>query len=148
IFEVIEQALEKPPAFFGILATVQGGGSILGGVISSRVLRRWGPARTVGASLALIAAATAVFALDLAAGVMLPLVIAAMFVAGVSIPWMVVALVTTRQRLTPPRLQGQTAAAANLALNVPQIASIAAGAALVSIVPYRVLLMVAIGVLS
>lgn len=147
IFEVIEQALEKPPAFFGVLATVQGGGSILGGVTSSRMLRRWGPQRTVGVSLAIIAGSTAVFAMDFAPAAMVPVVVTAMFAAGVSIPWMVVALVTTRQRLTPPRLQGRTAAAANLALTVPQIASIAAGAALVSVVPYRALLFIAVAVL-
>ncbi|MFI6920630.1 hypothetical protein ACIBIZ_11825 [Nonomuraea spiralis] len=42
------------------------------------------------------------------------------------------AMVTTRQRLTPSRLQGRTAAASNL----PQRASIAAGAALVAVVDH------------
>lgn len=147
IFEVVEHALEKPPAFFGVLATCQGAGSILGGLTSSRALRRFGPQRAVGISLALVALASVSFALDLPAGVMVPVTITAITIAGVAIPWMVVALTTTRQRLTPPRLQGRTAAAANLALTVPQIASTAAGATLVTIVPYRALLFIAAAVL-
>ncbi|GAA3161212.1 hypothetical protein GCM10020001_101860 [Nonomuraea salmonea] len=46
-------------------------------------------------------------------------------------------MVTTRQRLTPARLQGRAAAASNVAVTVPQMASIAAGAALVAVVDYR-----------
>jgi len=147
IFEVIEQALEKPPAFFGVLATCQGAGSIVGGFTSSRALRAFGPQRAVGISLALLALASTCFALSLRPQVMVPVTIVAITIGGIAIPWMVVALTTTRQRLTPPRLQGRTAAAANLALTVPQIASTAAGATLVTIVPYRVLLFVAAAVL-
>lgn len=147
IFEVIEQALEKPPAFFGVLATCQGAGSIVGGFTSSRALRAFGPQRAVGISLALLALASTCFALSLPPRVMVPVTIVAITIGGIAIPWMVVALTTTRQRLTPPRLQGRTAGAANLALTVPQIASTAAGATLVTIVPYRVLLFVAAAVL-
>jgi hypothetical protein len=52
---------------------------------------------------------------------------------------MVVGMVTLRQRLTPPRLQGRTSAATNMALNGPQVAGTATGAALIAVVDYRVL---------
>lgn len=148
LFEVVEHGLGMAPAFFGVLMTVQGAGAILGGVTSARVLRRWGPQRAVGTSLGILGLAALACAPDTLGPAAIPVVIIALFAGGMAIPWMVVALVTTRQRLTPPRLQGRTAAAANLATTVPQIASIAAGAGLVALVDYRILLLVAFTVLA
>lgn len=147
LFEIVEHGLGRPAAFFAVLATVQGGGAIVGGVTSAAVLRRWGPLRVVGASLGALGLAALACLADSLAPIGLPVVIVALFTAGVVIPWQVVALVTTRQRLTPPRLQGRAAAATNLALTLPQIASTAAGAALVLVVDYHLLLLVAAAVL-
>ncbi|HIZ34227.1 MAG TPA: MFS transporter [Candidatus Ruania gallistercoris] len=147
LFEVVEHGLGMPPAFFGVLMTVQGAGAILGGLTSARMLRRWGPQRAVGLSQATLGLAALLCAGSVLGSALLPVVLAALFAGGMVIPWMVVAMVTTRQRLTPPRLQGRTAAAANLATTVPQIASIAAGAGLVALVDYRILLLVACAVL-
>jgi len=148
IFEVVDQGLGMTPAFFGVLMSIQGAGAILGGVTSARVLRRFGPQRAVGISLAIIAVVALACAADVLGPALLPVVIVALFAGGMGIPWMVVALVTTRQRLTPPRLQGRTAAATNLALNVPQLVSTGAGAALVAVVDYRLLLLLAALVLA
>lgn len=148
IFEVVDQGLGMTPAFFGVLMSIQGAGAILGGVTSARVLRRFGPQRAVGISLAIIAVVALACAADVLGSALLPVVIVALFAGGMGIPWMVVALVTTRQRLTPPRLQGRTAAATNLALNVPQLVSTGAGAALVAVVDYRLLLLLAALVLA
>ncbi|RAX49670.1 hypothetical protein DQ353_09125 [Arthrobacter sp. AQ5-05] len=52
-------------------------------------------------------------------------------------------MATTRQRMTPARLQGRAADATILVLNVPQLASIAAGALLVAVVDNRWLMLVA-----
>lgn len=143
LFEVIEHGLDLPSAFFGVLASIQGAGSILGGVTSAKLLRRWGPQRVVGTGLGVLGFAALVAAGEVLGPVLLPAMIVAVFAAGAAIPWMVVALVTTRQRLTPPRLQGRTAAATNLAMTVPQIASIATGAGLVTLVDYRIPLLAA-----
>ncbi|WP_022919048.1 MFS transporter [Ruania albidiflava] len=148
IFEVVDQGLGMTPAFFGVLMSIQGAGSILGGVTSARVLRRFGPQRAVGISLAILAVVALACAADVLGPALLPLVVVALFAGGMGIPWMVVALVTTRQRLTPPRLQGRTAAATNLALNVPQLISTGAGAALVAVLDYRILLLLAALVLA
>ncbi|SEE94618.1 MFS transporter [Ruania alba] len=148
LFEVVEHGLGMDPAFFGVLMSLQGAGAILGGLTSALVLRRWGPARTVGTSLAVVALASLAFTVDVVGVPLLPVVIAAILVAGAAIPWLMVAMITTRQRLTPPRLQGRTAAATNISMTLPQLVSIAAGAVLVTVVDYRVLLVVAAVVLG
>lgn len=132
IFAVVDEGLGREPAFFGVLMSVQGGGSIVGGITAVRLLRRAGAVRTVGIALALFAVgSTTVLTTSTA------LVVVGIFCAGAAIPWLVVAMATTRQRATPPRLQGRSAAAANMALSLPQLASIALGAALVDVVDYR-----------
>jgi predicted MFS family arabinose efflux permease len=67
------------------------------------------------------------------------LLCAAAAVVGVAVPWMMVAFTTLRQRLTPGALQGRVAAATNMALNGPQTAGTALGAALITVVDYRLL---------
>ncbi|MFC4014313.1 MFS transporter [Nonomuraea purpurea] len=137
LFEVVDKGLGMDAAFFGVLMSVQGGGSIVGGLTAALILRRLGPAATVAAALALLGAACVALAADLAAAALLPFAVAGLSMSGLAIPWLMVAMVTTRQRLTPARLQGRVAAAANLATTLPQMASIAAGAALVAVVDYR-----------
>ncbi|WP_286135398.1 MFS transporter [Arthrobacter sp. UCD-GKA] len=148
LFELIDKGLGLEPAFFGVLMSLQGAGSILGGLTAATLMRRAGPGRAVGLGLALVALAAFAAASDLVPlvagpGLLLAFVIPALFLAGVGVPWIFVALVTTRQRMTPARLQGRAAAATNLVLNVPQLASIAAGALLVAVVDYRWLMLVA-----
>ncbi|GAA3322047.1 MULTISPECIES: MFS transporter [Paeniglutamicibacter] len=148
LFELIDKGLGREPGFFGVLMSLQGAGSILGGLTAAILLRRVGPGRAVGLGLALIGLAAFGATADLVPFVarhelLTAVVIPALFLAGVGIPWIFVALVTTRQRLTPARLQGRAAAATNLVLNVPQLASIAAGALLVSVVDYRWLMLIA-----
>jgi MFS family permease len=67
-------------------------------------------------------------------------VLAGVVLFGVGMPWIVVAAITLLQRLTPAELQGRAYSAADLLLGAPQTASIAAGAALLTVVGYRWLL--------
>lgn len=143
LFEVVDKGLGKDAEYFGVLMSVQGGGSILGGVSSAWVLRRLGPAKALGAGLAMLGLAGVLMSVGFLPVPLLPFVLAGCALAGVGIPWAIVALVTTRQRLTPSRLQGRTAAAANMGISVPQLVSIAGGAALVGVVDYRVLMVAA-----
>ncbi|MBZ2196721.1 MFS transporter [Occultella gossypii] len=145
LFEVVEKGLGMEAAFFGVLMSIQGAAAIVGGLTSATALRRLGPARTVGVALLGLGVAAFGLAADLLPIPLLPVAVVAIAISGISVPWLVVALITTRQRLTPPRLQGRTAAATNLAMSLPQLASIAAGAALITVVDYR-LVMVAAGV--
>jgi hypothetical protein len=65
-------------------------------------------------------------------------VLAATAVAGLGIVWAIVALATAYQRRSPSHVQGRVSAAANMLFSVPQTISIAAGAALITFVDYRV----------
>ena len=48
LFELVEHGLGRQPAFFGVLMSLQGAGSIVGGLTAARMLRWLGPARAVG----------------------------------------------------------------------------------------------------
>ena len=63
-----------------------------------------------------------------------------MALLGVAVSWFFVGLMTALQRLTPPRLQGRVSAASFVLTDIPQTASIACGAVLISAVDYRLLL--------
>lgn len=143
LFAVVEHGLGRPAAFFGVLMSAQGAGSILGGLTASWVLRRLGPVRAVAAGLGVMAVAGLGFLTTSTVAVLI-----GSAVAGVAIPWAFVALATTRQRLTPANLQGRTAAATNVALQLPQLVATATGAVLVGAVDYRVLTVVAAAVIA
>src|SRR5690606_3523124 len=89
----------------------------------------------------------AVMLATLATSPQLALVIAGMALAGLAIPWLIVAVASTRIRLTPAHLQGRTAAAMNAGISIPQLSSSAAGALAVSLVDYRWVLALAATVL-
>jgi MFS family permease len=133
IFSVIS-ALGKQPSFFGVVATIQGTGSIAGGVTAAAVLRRIGDGKLVGLGLALFAVAD----LCLIAP-SLPVVLAAGPVAGIGVAWAIVGLSTALQTRTPLRIQGRVSAAADLTLSIAQTTSIGTGALLSTLVDYRIL---------
>ena len=134
IFAVIDIGLQRPPSFLGVLSSLQGAGAILGGVTGARALRRFGDVRLVGLGMALFAAGDATFATS-----SLPLVCLGIVVAGFGVSWLIVGFATAIQLRTPQRLQGRVASAADTMISTPQTVSIALGAALVSVVDYRLL---------
>jgi MFS family permease len=140
IFAVIDQGLGRGPEFFGVLAAIQGGGSIVGGITAAFLIHRLGEKSVVAIALVALGAGMAVAIVPNVA-----VVIACVIVVGISIPWFVVGFATLRQRLTPARLQGRVAASTNMALNGPQTVGTAMGAALIGLFDYRAL-MVAMGV--
>jgi MFS family permease len=137
-FAVVGNGLHKPPTFLGVLATVQGLGAIAGGITAGAIMKRTtegvlfglGCVLFTGTSLLLIPA-------------WLPGVIVGMALAGTSLPWVLVGLFTLTQRRTPLGIQGRVYSAFDIMIGVPQTVSIAAGAGLVALVDYRVLLVVA-----
>jgi predicted MFS family arabinose efflux permease len=137
IFAVIDQGLHRDSAFFGVLAAIQGGGAVLGGITAAAVIGRLGERRALATGLGLLGAG-----LGLAAVANLALVCASVVLVGLCIPWTVVSFTTMRQRLTPARLQGRVSAATNMALNGPQTVGTAAGALLIAVVDYRILIVV------
>ena len=136
IFSVIT-ALGEPPSFFGVFATIQGVGSIAGGVTAAAVLRRIGEVHLVGLGLAVFAVAD----LCLIAP-SLPVVLVAGPLAGIGVAWAIVGFSTALQTRTPLVIQGRVSAAADLTLSVAQATSIATGALLSTMVDFRILFVV------
>lgn len=134
IFSVI-QHLGHKPSFFGVLATLQGIGSIAGGLTAATVLRRFGDVRTVGMGIGLFGLCGALLAVP-----SLPLVTVALVIAGLGIVWAIVAFNTSIQTRTPLAIQGRVDAACEVSLSVAQTISIGTGAALSTLVDYRILL--------
>jgi MFS family permease len=133
-FAVIEQGLGRPTEFYGVLAAVQGGGSILGGITAAALIHRLGERKVVAVGLAILGIGLG--------GMAVPhvwVVIGCEVLVGLSIPWFIVGFVTLRQKLTPNRLQGRVSAFTSMALNGPQVGGTASGAVLIGFVDYRVL---------
>jgi MFS family permease len=137
IFAVVDEGLHRSPAFLGVLEPGQGGGAIAGGVTAAWALRRFGDVRLVGIGMGLFALGDLSF---LSSNI--PVVVSGFAVAGFGIAWLIVGFATSIQLRTPARLQGRVASAADTMVSTPQTVSIALGAALVTIVDYRVLVVV------
>jgi MFS family permease len=133
IFSVIA-ALGQKPSFFGIMATIQGTGSIAGGVTAAPALRRFGEVRLVGIGMAMFAVADLCLIVP-----SLPVVLAAGPIAGIGVAWVIVGFSTALQTRTPLVIQGRVSAGADLTLSLAQTTSIATGALLSTFVDYRIL---------
>jgi MFS family permease len=143
IFAVIGQGPHRPPSFFGIYSGVQGAGSVAAGIVLPALLRRVGTARMIGLSLAWFALGCAAYLSDSTV-----LVLAGAFADGAGVVWLVAVTGTAIQRYTPPRLQGRAQAAWTMVAITPQTVSIAVGAALISYLSYRIMLLAVIAVVG
>jgi MFS family permease len=138
IYSIVDQALHRPPAFVGVLSSVQGAGAIVGGLVVGRLLDRFGET-----AVAAIGAVT--FSLGPCAQAMgtLPSVLAGSAMVGIGLPWTVVAALTAVQRHTPYEMVGRVAGAGNTLVFAPPALGIPLGALLVTVVDYRIPLVVA-----
>jgi MFS family permease len=143
IFAVLDQGLHRPTSFFGVLSSLQGAGAIAGGVTAARVLRRLGDTKLVGLGMGLFAIGDLTFV-----STSLPLILAGIAVSGAGVAWLIVGFGTAIQTRTPDRLQGRAFSAADTIVSTPQTVSIALGAALITVVDYRVLVLVTAAVLA
>ncbi|MEV7326670.1 MFS transporter [Micromonospora sp. NPDC093244] len=126
IYAIVVSELRLPTTFLGVLASAQGAGSIAGGLVVGRLIRRCGP---VGVGVA----GTALFALGCLARC-LPwwqVTVGGAVLAGVGLPWTLVAAVTAVQTHTPTPLLGRVAATANTAMFGPLVVAIPLGSAAV-----------------
>jgi Major Facilitator Superfamily len=133
IFFVIAH-LGRPPSFFGVFGALQGVGSIAGGLTAAWMLRRAGDLRIVGLGLGIFGVGDLLLIVP-----SLPIVLLGFTIAGVGIMWAIVGFTTALQVRTPLAIQGRVSAAADISLNLAQTLSIAAGAALSTVVDYRIL---------
>jgi MFS family permease len=135
VFAVIQHGLHRAPAFLGVLASAQGVGAIAGGVAAGAAVRRLGDGRVIGAGMLLFAAGESLLLVPHVAAVLV-----GFGIAGAGISWAVVGYFTAIQLRTPSDLQGRVYSAGDMVVGVPQTLSIALGAALVSVVDYRALI--------
>ena len=141
IFPALEQGLQVDTSVLGILVPVQGMGELIGGILSARIVTRLGESRAVALGLTLMALGCLPAAFTSIAGV-----VVGMAVLGFGIPVIVVGFATLRQRRTPATLQGRTAAAGNVAINVPQTLASVIGVSVIAVIDYRVLVLATVGV--
>jgi MFS family permease len=134
IFAVLDEGLGQPASFFGVLSSLQGVGAIVGGLLAARTMRRIGDVRLVGVGMVLFAVGELSFASH-----SLTLVLTGIALGGAGLAWIIVGYATAVQVRTPLRLQGRVLSAADTLVSTPQTISIALGAALVSVVDYRIL---------
>jgi MFS family permease len=133
-FALVDEGLHRPPEFVGVIGAVQGLGSIAGGITAASVMRRVGETRLAGLGLATSGCGLGM----IVAGTMLP-ALAGALVVGLGLSWLLVGYATLLQRSTSPRLQGRVFCAAEALLTVPQTLSIGVGAALVTLLGFRLI---------
>jgi MFS family permease len=135
-YALIDKGLHRPPEFIGVLASAQGVGAILGGLVVARLLRRLGDLATT---------ALALLACGIGAGVCivpeLVTVLVGKAVAGFGVAVATVVFSTILQRRSPKHLVARVSVAAETLTSGPQSFSIAGGAILVSLLDYRLLLL-------
>ncbi len=141
-FAVVDEGLGKPVEFVGVLGAIQGVGAILAGITITALIRRTGELRPVPWAFAVIA-----LGVLLTTSPQLPVVAVGTLLFGAGLPVLIVCFITVIQRRTPGELQGRTFTAFELFSGVPQLLSILGGAVAVSLVDYRMpLLVMALGI--
>ena len=144
IYAVVD-AFDKPVTFVGPMVTVQGVGAILGGVFSSRLVKRLGEPWAVVAGMGALALGLA----GVAASTNIPELLIATAVLGSGIPVVIVAYNTLLQKQTPGRLMGRVSTTTDVLTSTPQAISIATGALLVTLLDYQVIfLLIAAGTVA
>lgn len=132
IFALLD-AFGRPATAAGLLLTVQGVGALVGGVSSSSIVRRLGETGACVLGLALLALATA----GTATATSMLAVYVWVVPFGISLPIILVALMTLVQRRSPREIMGRVSGAVEVVLSGPQALSLAGGAVLVSLLDYR-----------
>lgn len=140
-FAFIEH-LGLAPQWLGPLTVGQGIGGIAAGLCAPYLMEKFGRVPIFSHCIAVLG--VGLFPL---LGTSVPLVVGIQFVLGFALTLAIIAFVTERQIATPPELQGRVAAASHVLLNVPGVALTAAAAALVTVVDFRLLVLVTIGAL-
>ena len=132
---IVSVGLHRPAEYMGTLQFVMGAGAILGGLGSGPALHRFGEARIVGLGLLSFALGSA-----LCVGPPVSIYIGSVLV-GAGAPALVIGAITMLQQASTRDIQGRTFSAFEFLTTAPQIVSIALGAALITVVDYRILLL-------
>ncbi len=134
-YAIVTEGLHRTAQFTGVTQMVQGIGAVAGGVSAAPAIRRYGEVRTAVAGLVVFAAAPVLVAFS-----SLPVVLAGKASLGFALPWILVAVITVLQRVSPAELQGRVYAAVEVCTTGPQATGLGLGAALITVLDYRVVL--------
>lgn len=134
-FAVVDEGLGREPSFTGVLMSIEGAGAILGALTAPRLMRKVGQVGLIAAGLLLLGVGVVTLVSEF-----LVVVVVGSVVFGVGLPWLMIGFSTFLQLRTPPPLMGRVSTATDLIMGVPNTVSIAAGAALIAVVDYRLLL--------
>ncbi|MGH8876190.1 MAG: MFS transporter [Stackebrandtia sp.] len=134
-FALNDSGLGRGPAFISVIVTVMGIGGLIGGLLAARVVKRVGELTAEALGLFGLAVTFAVWAVPT-----LPGVLASAVLAGLALPVVIVADNTLIQKRSPADLVGRVSAACDMMFTLPQMASLAAGALLVTLVDFRLIL--------
>ncbi|WP_157756688.1 MFS transporter [Plantactinospora sp. KBS50] len=126
LYAAVVTGLHRSPSFIGVLASAQGLGSIVGGLLAGRLLAARGELRTAGVGALAYAAGVAAWLLPWWPGLVLGSVL-----VGIGLPGTLVAAMTAVQRGTPQRLLGRVSASAGTVLFAPVALANPIGAVLV-----------------
>ena len=134
-FSIVDQGLHRSTAFVGVLVSVQGAGTIAGGLAAGALTKRLGDVTVVMAGIGSITVAALLYLFPNTV-----VVAAGALWFGAATAWTTAGLITTVQLRTPENLKGRALATSMGAVSLPQTVSIALGAGLSLAVDYRILL--------
>ncbi|WIM98102.1 MFS transporter [Actinoplanes oblitus] len=119
------EGLHRPSTQLGILSSVQGAGSIVGGFLVGRLLARLRAARVAALGAGLFAVACVAWSLP-----WWPAMLTGSALTGLGLPWTLIAGITAIQTGTPDHLLGRAAATGNMVMFGPITLAIPLGSAL------------------
>jgi MFS family permease len=141
VFSLVSQGLHRSTSILGLLTSVEGAGSVLASLCVAALMRRIGEYSTACIGYLLNGVGLAVSSTATLGGA-----IAGMFLLGVGLPMILVAMVTLVQRRTPADLQGRALSAMDAMITIPLTIATAVGAVIIGSVGFRpIFLGVALG---
>lgn len=137
VFALVDEGLGREPEFIGVIASIQGAGAILGGVISGPALRRIDEVNYLGITLGAIG-----IGLAMLMSTSMPVVTIGLLIFGTGLAGHLVAYMTLIQKKTPEHLQGRVFSAAEALLTLPFSLSMGLSVVLISLIDYRLIYLV------
>lgn len=127
-YQVVTDDLAMPSTFLGVLLSAQGAGSIAAGLVAGRLIGRLGPVRVATVGTVLFAVVCLGRCLP-----WWPAAVVASVLAGLALPWALVAAVTAVQTHAPAAQLGRVAATATTAMFGPVAVATPLGSAAVAL---------------
>ncbi|MCB5181010.1 MFS transporter [Streptomyces antimicrobicus] len=135
LYAVVDRGLGRSPAFLGVYYAVQGAGSVVAGLLAGPLMRRLPVRAYAAAGCAVLGVALGLRALPYDAAVL-----GGALAAGLGLPAVLIAALTTVQREVPPGLTGRVAAGTTALVYAPAAVAMGVGPALVAAVDHRLAL--------